>query len=234
MNNYKKAYDYYVIFKTTKDSILNESNIKEITNLENQYAFEKEKEALAAEQAKKDAVQAEELKRQTIVRNSFIAGFVLMIVFAIFIFRNLAQKRKANLLLAKQKEEIEQQAEELKAANEKLVELDEFKQGMTGMIVHDLKNPLNGIINVSDADSPKNQLIHIKQSGKQMLNMVLNILDVQKYEEHRVTINKTSVSLFDLSQAAINDVAFLAERKNITIQKWKLKTRIRRPLMNIG
>ena len=215
---YKKAYEYFELHKTRADSLLNESNIKEITNLENQYTFEKEKETIASEQAKKDAVQAEELKRQKIVRNSFIAGFILMIVFAIIVFRSLAQKRKANLLLAKQKEEIEQQAEKLKAANEKLVELDEFKQGMTGMIVHDLKNPLNGIINVSDTDSSKNQLIHVKQAGKQMLNMVLNILDVQKYEEHRMTVDKTPVSLYKLSQNAINDVAFLAVRKNITIQ----------------
>jgi len=215
---YKKAYEYLELHKTRADSLLNESNIKEITNLENKYLFEKEKETIASEQAKKDAVQAEELKRQKIVRNSFIAGFLLMIVFAIVIFRNLAQKRKANRLLAEQKEEIETQAEELKTTNEKLIELDEFKQGMTGMIVHDLKNPLNGIINVSDTDSPKNQILQTKQAGKQMLNMVLNILDVQKYEEHRMTIDKTSVSLHELSKTAINDVAFLAARKNITIQ----------------
>lgn len=215
---YKKAYEYFELHKTRADSLLNESNIKEITNLENQYTFEKEKETIAYEQAKKDAVQAEELKRQKIVRNSFIAGFLLMIVFAIIIFRSLAQKRKANLLLAKQKEEIEQQTKELKAANQKLVELDEFKQGMTGMIVHDLKNPLNGIINASATDSPTNQLIYMKQAGKQMLNMVLNILDVQKYEEHRMTIDKTSVSLYEVSHTSINDVAFLAARKNITIQ----------------
>lgn len=217
-SDFQKAYRFHLEYKNQSDSLFNENNIQEITNLENQYAFEKEKEGMAAKQAKKDAVQAEELKSQKIVRNSFIAGFILMIVIAIFIFKNLAIKRKANLLLAKQKQEIEQQSDELKSANDKLIELDEFKQGMTSMIVHDLKNPLNGIINVSDTDSPKNQLIKVKQAGKQMLNMVLNILDVQKYEEHRMTINKTPASLYELSQTAIKDVTFLAVRKNITIQ----------------
>ena len=47
-----------------------------------------------------------------------------------------------------QKEEIQSQAEELQNSNDKLVELDQFKEGMTDMIVHDLKNPLNGIINI--------------------------------------------------------------------------------------
>lgn len=216
--NFQKAYQYHIEFKTQSDSLFNESNIEKITNLENQYAFEKEKEAIAAEQAKKDTLQAEELKRQKIVRNSFIAGFVLMIALALLIFKNLTQKRRANQLLAQQKHEIEQQAEELRTANDKLRELDEFKQGLTGMIVHDLKNPLNSIIHVSDTETPQNQIIKTKQAGKQMLNMVLNILDVQKYEDNRMTVDKTPARLYELAQHAINDVAFLATRKNITIQ----------------
>lgn len=217
INEYKKAYEYFELYKTRADSLLNESNIKEITNLENQYAFEKEKETIANEQAKKDVVQAEELKRQNIVRNSFIAGFLLMIVFALFIIRNLAQKRKANLLLAEQKEEIETQAEELKTTNEKLVELDEFKQGMTGMIVHDLKNPLNGILNVSKSYAPEKQVVRMKQTGKQMLNMVLNILDVNKFEDSQMTVNKMAVSLVQIANAAMSGIRFLAQQKNLTI-----------------
>lgn len=215
---YKEAYEYHVEFKATADSMFNESNVKEITNLENQFKFDKEKEAIASEQAQKDAIQAVELKRQKVVRNSFIAGFLLMIVFALIIVRNLAQKRKANRLLAEQKEEIETQSEELKTTNEKLLELDEFKQGMTGMIVHDLKNPLNGILNVSKSYSPEKQVVQVKQMGKQMLNMVLNILDVNKFEDSQMTVNKMSISLAQIAHAAISGINFLAQQKNLTIQ----------------
>lgn len=214
---YKKAYEYHVKFKATADSMFNESNVKKITNLENQYKFDKEKEVIAAEQAKKDVLQAEELKRQKVVRNSFIAGFVLMIAFAFIIFRNLAQKRKANLVLAEQKEEIETQSEELKTTNEKLIELDAFKQGLTSMIVHDLKNPLNGILNVSKSYSPENQVVQMKQIGKQMLNMVLNILDVNKFEDSQMTVDKTSIELAQTANNAIVGIRFLADRKNISI-----------------
>lgn len=214
---YKEAYEYHVEFKTTADSMFNESNVKKIANLENQYKFDKEKEAIETEQAKKDALQVEELKRQKVVRNSFIVGFVLMIVFAFVIFRNLVQKRKANRLLAEQKEEIETQAEEQKTTNEKLVELDHFKQGLTSMIVHDLKNPLNGILNVSKAYSPENQVVQMKQIGKQMLNMVLNILDINKFEDSQMTVDKTSISPAQIAHAAISGINFLAQQKNLTI-----------------
>ena len=74
-----------------------------------------------------------------------------------------------------QKEEIELQAEHLSLANEQLKSMDEFKEAMTGMIVHDLKNPLNTIIGVAQQTSAGPFAKMIEQAGKQMLNMVLNI-----------------------------------------------------------
>ncbi len=207
---YKEALNNQSVFIGLKDSIINEQNIKELTTLENRYKFDKEKQHITAEQDKKNAIQAADMKRQKQLRNGFIGGSLMFLILAIIILRNLIQKRKANILLAKQKEEIVTQSEELLTTNDRLLELDQFKQGMTGMIVHDLKNPLNSIINLSKD-------IQAKQSGKQMLNMVLNILDVHKYEETQFTVDKVDYSLYELSQNAILEVEFLAKQKNITI-----------------
>ncbi len=64
----------------------------------------------------------------------------------------IVKERTAEIVT--QKEEIEAQAEKLKITNKKLIELDQFKQGMTNMIVHDMKNPLNSIINAPIEVSP--------------------------------------------------------------------------------
>ena len=122
-----------------------------------------------------------------------------------------------NLEVEFQNIDIKEKAEELAIINEKLVELDQFKESMTGMIVHDLKNPLNGILNISKCHSLEKQIQHMKQSGKQMLNMVLNILDVYKYEENKMLVEKSDYSLLEISINAIDEVAFLVEQKNITI-----------------
>jgi signal transduction histidine kinase/Tfp pilus assembly protein PilF len=200
---YRDAYKYHVVYKNMYDSLYNEKNVKEITNLENRYQFNKEKEAIGSEQDKKDAINDAEMKRQKQLRNTFIGGAIVFLILAIIILFNLIQKRKANQVLAEQKEEIQTQ-------NEKLVELDSFKEGMTGMIVHDLKNPLNAIINVSND-------IKAKQSGKQMLNMVMNILDVAKYEQTCMVIDKSAYSLLELSRNAIDEVLFLVDQKSILI-----------------
>ncbi len=118
--NYKKAYENHVLYKELNDSIFNEKNIKKTTGLEYQYEFEKEKQAIELEQQKKDAVRAEEEKRQVIVRNSFIAGFILMVLLVLVVLRSFLQKRKANRILAQQKKKIEETNEELNQTNEEL------------------------------------------------------------------------------------------------------------------
>ncbi|HAS40413.1 MAG TPA: hypothetical protein DCS93_08040 [Microscillaceae bacterium] len=117
-----------------------------------------------------------------------------------------------------QKEEISQQAENLKSANDQLISLSEFKELMTGMIVHDLKNPLNSIIGLSNGASHNQQLQFIHQSGRQMLHMVMNILDVQKFEETEVPMAIENHGLLEMIQDVINQIQLLADEKSIHLE----------------
>lgn len=116
-----------------------------------------------------------------------------------------------------QKDEIAAQATKLQTANTQLVELDGFKQGMTSMIVHDLKNPLNAILNTDEKLPLPTQFQVMRQSGKQLLNMVLDILDVQKYEESAMNLNQEAVLAVNLPGEAIRQVGFLADQKGTKI-----------------
>lgn len=114
-----------------------------------------------------------------------------------------------------QKQEIENQAIALKETNKKIINLSKFKDSITHMIVHDLKNPLNTIINASIMnDIPeKDKIIH--EAGREMNNLVLNMLDVYKYENTTMNLSKSQVSLKDLVNDATNDVQFLGRMRNI-------------------
>jgi tetratricopeptide (TPR) repeat protein len=121
MGNYKTAYEDYKKVIIYRDSMINEANTKKTVQAQMNFDFEQKQAAEKAEQDKKDAIAEQNRKRQIIIRNSFIAGFVLMIALAFFIFRGYRQKQKDNILITKQKEEVEKQkhiAEEQK----KLVE----------------------------------------------------------------------------------------------------------------
>ena len=123
--------------------------------------------------------------------------------------RTTELSRKNNMLLS-QKEEINAQAEQLRFTNEHLVELSNFKELMTNTVVHDLKNPLNSIINLSRQE-------RVTQSAESMLNLVMNILDIQKYEDHKMVLNIEDVFLHEVVQAAVDKVKLLLDERNISM-----------------
>jgi signal transduction histidine kinase len=112
--------------------------------------------------------------------------------------------------IQEQKEEIEQQAESLMTTNKKLQNLTVFKDNLTQMIVHDLKNPLNVVLNVSRNE----QVVY---AGTQMLNLVQNLLDVQQYENTDMKLNKESILIIETVQQALHQLKYLIKEKGIEI-----------------
>ena len=107
--NYRSALENHILHKELFDSIYNVEEIARMAGLEFQYRYEKEKQAAELEQQKKDAIQAEEDKRQKVFRNSLIIGLALSAILLIVILISFLEKRKANRILAEQKQKIEKQ-----------------------------------------------------------------------------------------------------------------------------
>ncbi len=113
--NYKKAYEYHLVYSDLKDSILGEESHLQITEMETKYETEKkEKENLALknrnevqklEAEKKDA----EIGKQRVMIGVSIIGLLFVAGLALFIFKNYKDKKKANEIITKQKEEVEEQ-----------------------------------------------------------------------------------------------------------------------------
>ncbi len=138
-------------------------------------------------------LEAENLKMEQIVKDRTI---------------ELAERNK---ILNNQKEEISAQSEELQKTNNHLIELTNFKETITSTIVHDLKNPLNSVINLTSDKK-------ILQVAQGMLNLVMNILDVQRYENSRPVLNYENCYLSDIIENAVIKVEILLEEKNIKIE----------------
>lgn len=218
LGRYKDAYNYHVVFKQTSDSLFNEANIKEVTNLKNQYEFDKEKEAIAAEQAQKDAINKSEVKRERKLRNVFIGGSIIFLILALIILRNLKQKQKANRLLADKNKKIKSQSKELKTANESLVDLSVFKEDMTNMIAHDLKNPISTILNIDIFPNETDRIKMTKYSGKIMMNLVQNMLDVYKYQSVKMVLETSLIDVQQIINNAIEEVHFVATKRNVAFK----------------
>ncbi len=117
---FEKALSHHEEGLQLRDSLTSDRNRSEVMRQQTRYEFEKREALRLAEQEKKDAVAAEELRRRNLQRNAFIGGFVLMLALAgTFLFqRNRINREKARseeLLLNILPEEV---AEELKEKGE--------------------------------------------------------------------------------------------------------------------
>ncbi|MEZ4980048.1 MAG: adenylate/guanylate cyclase domain-containing protein [Saprospiraceae bacterium] len=125
--NNTRALGYFEQMTLLKDSLFNEENTKKITQLEMQYEFDKKEAATKAEQEKKDAIAAQELKQQKLVRNGFMGGFAVVFLFAgvFLVQRNRIGKEKERseeLLLNILPEETAQELKEKGHADAQLIE----------------------------------------------------------------------------------------------------------------
>lgn len=104
-NNYKNAYIHSQLFKQLSDSIFNESNIRQLTELEFTYKFEKEKQAIALEQQKEFAVMVAKKKQQLIIIIVLAISVILVSLLALYINRLYRFKNSANIAINKLEQE---------------------------------------------------------------------------------------------------------------------------------
>jgi len=80
----------------------------------------------------------------------------------------------------------------------------------TSMLVHDLKNPVNSVLQLSKEEK-------VKQAGFVMQNIILNILDVSKAENSKLTLVQNDFLLNTIIDSARTRLSLLLENKNLTI-----------------
>ena len=129
--DFKSAYQHHKMYTLYRDSLTNEEGSKKIVQQQMQYEFDKKEAVTKAVQDRKNEVariekelQQKEINQQKLMRNSFIAGFVLILGFSVLVF---GQKKKIekgkrlsdNLLLNILPEEVANELKERGATTAK-------------------------------------------------------------------------------------------------------------------
>ncbi|MFQ3573010.1 MAG: ATP-binding protein [Thermodesulfovibrionales bacterium] len=106
-----------------------------------------------------------------------------------------------------------------------LLEMDKVKSDLINFIVHDLKTPIGVIIanldmlsyeNLTDSQS---ELINLCiEEAENLQRMVLNILDIQKLEEAKISILREETDLHDLIKNQVRSLSGLLKRRNIKVE----------------
>ncbi len=128
MGLYKEALIHYKKSIALKDTIFSQKNKKQLIRKEMNYEFDKKEAATKAEHDKEMAVAEAEKKKQKIIIWSVIAGLLLVIVFAGFVFRSLRITRKQKYIIELQKNEVDKQKEIVEKQKEKIVDSITYAQ----------------------------------------------------------------------------------------------------------
>ncbi len=115
--NFKGAYENHKLFSLLCDSLDNEETRKKTIQTQMTYDFEK-KEAVTNAEHKKElekqqALAEEKSHKQRIVISFVVFGLLLVLVFAVLIFRSLRITKKQKQIIEVQKEKVEVQNEEI-------------------------------------------------------------------------------------------------------------------------
>ena len=223
--NPRLAYDYIKRNRTINDSIDDRTDLRELSKLATRYQAEKEKQSILLKQAEEEARLQQQLNEAQITRNIIFFISVIAVISALLYYRFYRLKTRANekleeqnSIISEQKEAISLQADKLQLVNSQLEMLSEFRTGLTHMIAHDMKNPLNAIIGLSDRQPSERNVKKIAESGYQMLNLVTNMLEVEKLEEAKIEPKLKEVFIDAVVQKAKQQVEILLQARSIFFQ----------------
>ena len=117
--------------------------------------------------------------------------------------------------------ELKRQRDELTQMTLDLTELNHMKDNLLAVCSHDLRSPLNGILGFADLLLEKEYLeaedreglTHIKSSGKVLLGLINDILDLSKARAEQVELEMAPISLKDVIKTSISSLKHLAVGK---------------------
>src|SRR5690625_937162 len=135
---------------------------------------------------------------------------ISIIVIALLMFRTYADIAHVNV----------EQLRELQIADEKK---DEFLANTS----HELRNPLHGIINITEtilndqtsalSSENRSNLKLLSRLGKQMTFTLNDILDISRLRDQRVQLNKENVNLHAVTAGVLDMVRFISDEKKLSL-----------------
>jgi two-component system, NarL family, sensor histidine kinase BarA len=142
-----------------------------------------------------------------------------------------AFNRMLRQLLSQQSElrnvndELDTRLDELAHANMRLYEMNRLKSDFLATVSHELRTPLNSILGFSDVLSGINALddkqlryvANIQRSGRMLLEMINDILDLAKVESGKMEVRLSEFKINALVAAQCDMARPLAEKKNIDL-----------------
>jgi len=136
------------------------------------------------------------------------------------VVRDVTQRKAAEA-------QMRDQAAKLDAVNQELTRAMRLKDNFLASMSHELRTPLNAILGLSEAlqeevygpltERQRKSLRTVEESGRHLLVLINDILDLSKIEADRVTLQRSLIDPDELANTSARLVREAAQRKGLTL-----------------
>jgi signal transduction histidine kinase len=213
LGQYREATDYYQKYTALHDSLVNESRIRAVEEVEEKYnTRQKELEIDNLQQENQlIALEAQQARQQRLL---FLLGFLLLVVVVVailFVLRTRNQKNR-----------------ELEQANTQLKSLNQTKDRLFSVISHDLKSPLSSFHLITksitenydkiDKGQIKDYLITLRDSSANVRDMMDNLLRWALAQTDQLSYNPSEVEAMSTVENVKRQLLPALELKKIQVK----------------
>ena len=153
-----------------------------------------------------------------------------------FQFEEVEARVQTHLKLRWLQVELEIRNRQLQESLDQLRKLEELRDNLTHMIVHDMRSPLMGILMWLDIHKEQavaklnatemEPIVAAATSANELVDMVNSVLDVSQLEQGQMPLAKTTLDMDDLIQNALRPLGSLAKNVKLLHSKQSPPVRV--------
>lgn len=231
LGQHQRALEEFKAFYHIHDSLYSEDQKNRLSEIESQVAVTKRDAEIAAMKSQNQL--DDEREQATAWRFRALAiGLGICIVLVILLILSLRTRSKINLALHENNRLVEAhnqaiaaQNEALRQQNERLEDLNREKDGLIGIVAHDLKSPLNKAGGLADLIASTGPLTPAQAQAIEMLrkvtatgnDLIRDLLDLNAIEHADSGIRLQTIELADFLANIQQEFAGSAQRKSIEV-----------------
>ncbi|MFQ5610949.1 MAG: response regulator [Anaerolineae bacterium] len=145
--------------------------------------------------------------------------------------QEIAERKRAEAALEEERatlaRRVQERTADLSAANAKLAEAARLKDEFLASMSHELRTPLNAVLGLSEAlqeqvygplnEDQESILRSIEESGRHLLSLINDILDLSKIGAGKLELELGPVSVKSVCQASLRLIKQLAHKKRLKV-----------------
>lgn len=146
-------------------------------------------------------------------------------------FQDITERKEMENMLKEERalltQRVEERTTELSFANSQLEKANKLKDEFLASMSHELRTPLNAVLGLSEAlqeeiygtltEKQRKSLKTIEESGRHLLELINDILDLSKIEAGKLEMQPATISIDSVYQASIRLIKETAHKKQIKV-----------------